>query len=393
MSRKQAYVEIEKRASGQVRVRVLPSDAAPVSVSRHRRDFINSGEFPDCAEKVRSGYGILPRRTEFGANSKKCVREYSAAIERGYSKGNCRFVTATFPGSAEGLYEQIARWSGWITAQVNQWLRDVSPFTDFVYVWELQQRGALHLHYLIANHDKKRLRIVQRRFKTFWKGLCDTLSVKCSRDVWEKSNGDSWRTKKRVVRTAVQAVKKSVSAYLAKYLSKSQSKRTSGADYCPSRWWGASQGARLLSKRFSAVVRSVLLPIDDAWRVMEAVTALPSVAAVPVFSYVNQYSPLARGLVVCGSASSVDSIFEACLSVGLAVFVESAILKPQSRTPEPPLSLDEAARVFDGCVLSPHGQTYRREAPPAVRYRGWWHNDSAFHFGGLWSELPGSRTA
>jgi hypothetical protein len=356
VSSKQAYIEVEKRASGIVRVRVVPSERGRRVEARNRRAFINSREFPDS----KSGYGAMPRETDFGRQSKRLVKEYTSAIERAYNKDHCRFVTATFPGSGAAVYEVIAKWSGWITAQMNQWLRDVSPFTDFVYVWEFQKRGALHLHYLIANRDKKRLRTVHRRFKTFWKRLLNTLCKKSGIDIWQKSDGSSWRMTPHVVRTAVQAVKKSVSAYLAKYLSKSQSKGITSDGLCPSRWWGASQGARSLCARYTKRVATALRPLSEATDTAEAIIAKLGAVAVPIFQYTSKYATGLRAWVVCASPEASDGIFDSATAGGAVIFgdcdtLHYAITDTKPRAP----TLGDVALFFNGAVVERYHKAVR----------------------------------
>lgn len=344
-------VTLQKRPNGIIKLVTRSFRPKKAETKERRGDAANLTKTTKCKIKpkrvfgVSPGFGGLPRRTAFSKKSATFVVERSAAIENAYTKENCRFLTYTIPGSSELIPEATARYSGWFTQQVNQWLRDTAPGVDFLYVWELQKRGVLHAHYLVAHSDVRELQKLEERFAEFIANTLNFLSDKTGIDFWERSCGTSWRGIASVLQVAVQKVHKSVSHYLAKYLSKQSRDLNSSAQLCPSRWWGSSKGAERLRKLdlwVAPVVSgdySVIAPV-----VREALGLLSRVVGA-AFSYVDPWRPF-REVHLVRTSNRTSAI-------GTFAFLRASIADSTSHVPKPPLgvaSLREVADFFKGTI-------------------------------------------
>jgi hypothetical protein len=85
-----------------------------------------------------------------------------------------------------------------------------------------------------------------RGWKEKWTEIIDGVCLRSGVDVWARKKGGTWATNKTILQADAQVIRRSVGAYLSKYLSKNaptnevkawESKRFHG----PVRWWGASR--------------------------------------------------------------------------------------------------------------------------------------------------------
>lgn len=228
----------------------------------------------------RAGWGYPTHETEFTAKAKRTVLRIGGMVDKLF-KGRVLFLTGTLPGSTEEAKEAIAYWSGYIVNRVRQWVRRrVDNMTDYG-VWEWQKRGALHLHYCVASHDEKILERVDREFHDFWCQVLEDVSVKSGVDLFARGDncrGDvkTWRYNWKKVQTRVERVKKSVSAYLSKYLCKGSDSNSEQKRYYPSQWWTRSNylvgKLHEMTKRFS--VGSIGDPqLESIWKQVEEIAS------------------------------------------------------------------------------------------------------------------------
>lgn len=199
-------------------------------------------DFETPIKPLPSGFGSMPRKTEFGLNGKNTLLRLGGVFDKlGCKPENFVFLTGTLPGSTKEAMDAIARWSGWLVHRLKAWLNKYQKGErlDF-YVWERQKRGALHLHYCLYCPDSGQRQRILERFKSQWIRLLDSIGKSSNTDMFARSEGGTWANFKEVTQAYAQEVYKSVVAYLAKYCSKEAGK-DSGGEYYPSRWWGCSR--------------------------------------------------------------------------------------------------------------------------------------------------------
>lgn len=196
----------------------------------------------------KPGFGGLPKPTKFGNNARRTISRCAGVFEVDrLFPDEFLLLTGTIPGSKTESFEAIARWSSWIVKTIKTWIGDRGVESAYsIYVWEFQKRGALHIHYCIHCPDVMKKVGLMKEWKQRWTEIIDGVCERSEVDVWAKKRGGTWATNKTVIQADAQVIRKSVGAYLSKYLSKNaptndvkpwESRRFHG----PVRWWGCSR--------------------------------------------------------------------------------------------------------------------------------------------------------
>lgn len=305
----QCYIALTRRPSGEIRLGVRSRRVTSDGQGARKAPAPTLSIATNSKTGPKAGFGGMPKPTQFTRLGKRRVREGAAVIEKIYSKHSCRFLTGTLPGSTAAAYEYTARYSAWLIQQVTQYLRDIGIDT-FCCVWELQKRGALHLHVLCAHTDPRVLATLEARWHELWVHWLVQASLKCGVDLFARESGGSWIMAPHVVRADCQNVRVSVSRYLAKYLSKSASKFGSGRGNSPSRWWSLSMRVRELIGSDSECASSVTLSRDESTTIFEVMAAeLASVADVSFYSR-NPVLPWCTTLIAYTSGANAEIVFD-----------------------------------------------------------------------------------
>lgn len=193
---------------------------------------------------LKPGYGGECKPTKFGIYAKRTLLRVGGVIDQiDDNPENGVFLTGTLPGSTHAAMQGIADWSGFIVHRLKAWVNKRVPGKMDFYVWERQQRGALHLHYYCYVPDPVQRDYLLQHFRDWWINILKVVSDKAGVDLFQKSKSYSHRDNPSSVQAYAQTVKKSVAAYLSKYCSKQSSKHSSqrSRQYFPSRWWGCSR--------------------------------------------------------------------------------------------------------------------------------------------------------
>lgn len=174
---------------------------------------------------------------------KRKLKWLTRAIDHFSSEKLRIFATATFPVWSEEAQAALASQSSYFCDRLQSWLYKIQPKIPLTYCWEFQRRGALHLHLVCgAESVEKRDRIIAG-----WKQECtrliDAMSSRTGVNLWQGKTQD-WSKQPEKLKCEAEIVRKSASGYLAKYLSKGSGTRYRSKAFYPSRWWGASKGAR-----------------------------------------------------------------------------------------------------------------------------------------------------
>lgn len=196
-------------------------------------------------------WGRVNRKTVFTSKARHTLLEAGAVVDKGSSLANCRFLTLTIPGSSFSGFKAVARWSGFLVNRLTQIIRDSrhSAYIGSFFCWEFQNRGALHLHWLICDFSQSSQLLIHNlalKLRDAWYNLLFVIESK------EKNKVDlfgKWRNCKDIWNKGniIQTPRKSVAAYLCKYASKEHAssidsmKGKSSFDFYPSRWWGCNQ--------------------------------------------------------------------------------------------------------------------------------------------------------
>jgi len=192
-------------------------------------------------------YSRAVAHTVFTRNARHRLLE-AGALSEDASPTDSRsvFVTFTLPGSTDSAYSAISRYSGFLTNRVLQGVRDDSRAESWFYVWEVQKRGALHLHLCIRFYSQDEWLCLADVLYERWYSALEAIGEREGTCLFTHASGDKC-TIRSLWRYDYQLVRKSVGGYLSKYVSKDATKGTTpeptkqGQMYYPRRWWGMSR--------------------------------------------------------------------------------------------------------------------------------------------------------
>lgn len=267
------------------RVQVRDPFAKSESVRDSPLDIICKLETPPSEQAkntVRSGFGAAPKPTLFGLRAKRTLLRAGAALDRCAIAGETVLLTGTLPGSTPSAMEALANWSAYIVHRLKAWIAKRVAAKMDMYVWELQKRGALHLHYVVWIPGNLARTYILQGFKRQWTVLLKEISARSGVDVFERDRGGSWKDKPDVVQARAEIVTKSVAAYLAKYLGKTSNVGKgfeAARGFFPSRWWSVSRPLHAELRRqttktefFFRTLREAQDFMDDIFTVLSSVT-------------------------------------------------------------------------------------------------------------------------
>lgn len=225
--------------------------------------------------------------------------------------GEILFFTGTLPGSGSEQFEAIARWSSWIVHRLKAWIaRRVDAKLDF-YAWELQKRGALHLHYALHVPDDAARFEIRTQIKNEWIRLLDSVSGFTGVDLYHNSHrGFSHRSNTDLVQADCQEVEKSVGAYLGKYLSKGSRGKNSTDVFHPCRWYGVSRPLRAYEE---SLRRSITLTFPSVVGWVDSIDVLKnllSLTADCAWDWLNKVMPGFGGVSYGVSVDTLDELLQ-----------------------------------------------------------------------------------
>ena len=191
------------------------------SIKRTRAESATKGKKP------RNG-----NKSEMSWKTGRQVSERLAAIGTHFGNKNTIFVTGTLPTVSRKAFRVMAENTSYATDRLN---REISRWMDGkkfarVLVWEYQKRGALHFHLVIAARHlgDSNLEAMRRRFALVWYRVLESLQLSHGASMMRNSKGKDWSLRELMEIDLgehflnLQVVRKSVVAYLSKYLSESK---------------------------------------------------------------------------------------------------------------------------------------------------------------------------
>jgi hypothetical protein len=253
--------------------------------------------------------GRLRAKTAFTRLAARRVRDASAVMEDWYGK-NAIFLTGTLPGSTKIAMDEMARQASYIVARLRQWFRDTAGEVSALTVWELQKRGALHLHIVVGTNDKAKLEAIRARFHQKWCELLSQVSDRSGVDLFERDDGFTRRNRYIECRTDAQYVEKSIGRYLSKYVSKN----AVGAKVCefasPVRWWSISKDLMSEIRKRSACQIVTGVSISAALSLFEQFSGALCSLSNQAYIYQNKFDYRLKGFLGYISVGQIKSVQE-----------------------------------------------------------------------------------
>lgn len=203
----------------------------------------------DSSLDIRSDFSQSPvkalrKRTKFGRNAQTSIMRIGGAFDRMDSNpSNYVFLTGTIPGGTHEAFSAVAEESASIAKSLADWFARTAKSDYWFYVWELQKRGALHIHYCIHPNNSNEAEKVLIQWKPKWEDVLSEVSRRTGADMWLREDGTYHVQGKSVLQAYAQRVRVSVAAYMSGYCSNGKNKHSNDANsiYFPSRWWGCSR--------------------------------------------------------------------------------------------------------------------------------------------------------
>lgn len=147
-------------------------------------------------------------------------------------------LTGTLPGSTREAFRVLADNSSYVTHRLCNWLTRRQRSAKWLYAWEFQKRGALHLH-LAIEVSVENAEFIKREFKHEWNRLLNTIGNRNDVDMWAKSK--TYSHSQETTQTDVTICEKEPSRYIAKYIAKGNAKSFGPNRFPPVRWYQISR--------------------------------------------------------------------------------------------------------------------------------------------------------
>lgn len=230
------------------------------------RDFQRSKYGPHDTRKP--GWGIQPKATKFGAYARHTILEAGSIASRGTGEvGRGVEVTLTIPGHSRGAFSAVSLWSGYAVNRLLQVIRRSGKPVEWFYVWELQKRGALHIHMALSGVSQPELLRIGRKIRKCWFRVLEEIGRKSDTNMFLRRRGNGNNGYKQFLKgNRVAPIEKSLAAYFAKYVSKGAVKKGKTEvvqGYHPSRWWGISRSLLKKVKKERVNVRITCVSEDE----------------------------------------------------------------------------------------------------------------------------------
>lgn len=225
----------------------------------------------------------------FTPYARRTLLEAGAVTERWTKSPNRNvLVTLTLPGDNSDTRDRFPQFAGYVVNRLLQVIRRIRQNVVWFFAWELQGRGVLHLHMALSSPESGVALRAGHRVKEVWERVIKELSANGKLDTCSNAKrGLCWLP--QYWQNRVEVCRKSLGAYLSKYISKQKSKPGFSEDKTSThvslgQWWGISRRLLGMVKRCRCSVR---FPVAGAAQA-DAVHALLKRAVVcnlPVMVY------------------------------------------------------------------------------------------------------------
>ena len=181
----------------------------------------------------------VPQRTHFSRSSALSVQNAVCVLEQNYI-GIPLFCTLTVPTALPEQLKVLSAASGEICKRLTKFILSRAVGEAYTYVWETQERGAPHVHCVLKLPHSKYAQQFYYELRHQWRCILLEVLYATGVDVFAVSDSHTWRAHEGIPVVNFQAVHSSVSRYLAKYMSKIQTKANLEHAWYPGRWKSVS---------------------------------------------------------------------------------------------------------------------------------------------------------
>jgi hypothetical protein len=306
-------------------------------------DYKQKSRYLDAANENRQGNQPVRQGskgiTKYG---RRTTREGCAVIQERFAR-EVAFVTLTIPGSTKEALATVAENAPEMLDAFFQRVRwhlktRKSSIDEITYagVWELQKRGALHVHVAIGLNDAGMLAELEKNHRRWWCQILETYSSKTGVDLFARADGGTWRKRWRKVQTDCQKIRKSCKRYMSKYISKGTTDGASLDGAAPKRWWFMSRNLKqeVLARRVSHVLMYDDFEecVKDAGALMEAVRG----ETQKTFAMENPFSGEVVGYQMYFEEGAKSAVYETLCALLFTEIGAETLQKIRSEIERPP---------------------------------------------------------
>ena len=147
-------------------------------------------------------------------------------------------LTGTLPGSTIAAFRVLAENSTIVTKRLTNWITRHEPKCNWMYVWEFQGRGALHVH-IVVECQETASTYFKAHFKDEWIKLLRDVSSESKTDLFAKTANYSHDPQK--TQTDVRVCDREPSRYISKYITKEATNSKGFSRFPPKTWYQISR--------------------------------------------------------------------------------------------------------------------------------------------------------
>lgn len=178
-----------------------------------------------------------PRRMALSRYGRLMIMRAGSCFDRSEETERL-LLTGTLPGSGFRAFKALSEYSSYATKTVTNWLTRRIPGCKWMYVWEFQKRGALHLH-LAVQLPVSVSDYVKAHFKDEWNRVLHTICKKSGVNLYAKTRTYSHPNEK--TQADVTKCDKDPAKYLSKYITKNATNAKAFNRYPPKTWYQISR--------------------------------------------------------------------------------------------------------------------------------------------------------
>lgn len=147
-------------------------------------------------------------------------------------------LTGTLPGTGNKAHRALAENSSYASKTLTNWLTRRYPGAKWMYCWEFQGRGALHIH-LVVEVPLSVSPFIKAHFKDEWNRILRRICVLSGVDLYAKTK--NYSHKNETTQADVTVCTREPSRYISKYISKSKSHAKAFGRFPPKTWYQISR--------------------------------------------------------------------------------------------------------------------------------------------------------
>lgn len=194
---------------------------------------------PTGAFNIKSKVDTVPRTPKLflSRNGRRQILRAGSCFQNDQSTERL-LLTGTLPGRLSEAHKALAEYSSYASKTLTNWLTRRSPGCKWMYTWEFQDRGALHIH-LVCELPHSVSAYVKERFKDEWNRIITAISEKSGVDLRKRTQ--KYRHSADKTQADWKVCDREPSRYISKYISKNKTSAFSKWRYPPKTWYQISR--------------------------------------------------------------------------------------------------------------------------------------------------------